>query len=254
MPKRIRKQIIYGTFFLLVWVLLIGGVYFRFFKPAASCHDHIKNQDETEIDCGGVCSNICKPIHALPIVMVGNPLIFTPVAGHESILAQVTNPNLDYAAKSFSYIFTLSDASGTAIKTFSGDSFMYPGEAKYILVPNFDALNFSKIDFSVENIKWVPSAETKGAPNIVLVGANMNSQDGNLVVEGSISNKDAITIPKITVLATFTGSLGEVLVGVSETEIDDLSPGENRSFSIVHPNIATVDLNATKIYIYAQRP
>ncbi len=253
MPRRLRKQILYGAFYLLVLALIGFGIYFLFFKPAPSCYDGIKNQDEVEVDCGGVCSGVCSTIKIKPLESVGQILILHPDEEHMSIFAQINNPNLDYAAKSFAYNFSLYDSSDTVVKSFRGSSFIYPGEAKYILVPNFPNVNFSRVSFAAENPEWVSSQEQKGAPNLVLVGAGVNVKEGKLVVEGNIVNKDIVIVPHVTVLATFTGDLGQV-AGASETEVTDLSPGESRAFSIVHPNIERVDLTATKIFLYAQSP
>ena len=87
---------------------------------------------------------------------------------------------------------------------------------------------------------------------MALVGAQVNMKEGKLVVEGNIVNKDVIVVASVLALATFTGDLGQI-AGVSQTEVADLSPGETRAFSIVHPNIERVDLAATKIFLYAQR-
>ena len=74
-----------------------------------------------------------------------------------------------------------------------------------------------------------------------------------MVIEGNITNKDVVIVGSITILATFLGNVDQV-AGASETEVTDLSPGETRAFSIVHPNIQNVDLSATKVFIYARRP
>ena len=252
MPRRLRKQILYGAFYLLVFALIWGGIYFLFLKPAPSCYDKVKNQDEVEVDCGGVCSGVCSTVKIKPLESVVQILTLRPDAEHMSLFAQINNPNLDYMAKSFIYNFSLYDSSDKVVKSFRGSSFIYPGEAKYILVPNFPNIDFSRVGFTAESPEWVSSKEASGAPNLALVGAQVNMKEGKLVVEGNIVNKDVIVVGSVLALATFTGDLGQI-AGVSQTEVADLSPGETRAFSIVHPNIERVDLAATKIFLYAQR-
>ncbi len=253
MPRRLRKQILYGAFYLLVLAVLGGGIYFAFFKPAQSCYDKIQNQDEVEVDCGGVCSNICTPVKIKPIELYGQILTLRPDAEHMSLVAQINNPNLDYSAKGFSYTFSLYDSSGTVIKSLTGTSFIYLGEAKYILVANVPRVDFSRVSFMAKNTEWVPSKDATGPPNLALVGAQVNVKEGKLVVEGSIANKDIIIVGQVTVLALFYGNLGQI-AGASQTEVTDLSLGETRAFSVVHPNIENIDLTATKIFLYAERP
>ena len=254
MPRRLRKQILYGVFYLLVLALIGGGVYLAFFKPAISCYDKIKNQDEVEVDCGGVCSGLCVPIRAKPIESVGQILVLYPESDSMSILAQIKNPNPDYAAKYFTYAFSFYDDTNNPIRVFQGTSFMYPGETKYILVPNVPSVDFLRVEFSAENIDWVPAKNEHGAPRVSIVGPEVNpTEDGRLVIEGTIVNNDVVILVNIAVLATFGGPLGQTS-GASQTEVIGLSPGEARAFSIVHPGLENIDLTATKIFIYAQRP
>lgn len=252
MPRRIRKQILYGAFYLLILVIIVGWAYFAFLKPAPSCYDKIKNQDETEVDCGGVCSGICSPIHAKPIQSIGQILTLYPDGDSMSILAQINNPNLNYMANNFTYTFSLYAGGDQPVRTFQGTSFIYPGETKYILVPNVPRVDFSRIDFTAGDMDWVPSGDIRGAPNLTVVGAEMNVKEGKLVIEGTMANKDIVIVGNVTVFATFGGALGQT-AGASQTEVTDLSPGETRAFSIVHPNIENIDLTATKIFLYARR-
>ncbi len=57
---RIRKQI---TILIIVGIFLVlvgTGIYYAFLKPAPTCFDGIKNQDEEEIDCGGSICISCE--------------------------------------------------------------------------------------------------------------------------------------------------------------------------------------------------
>ena len=181
MPRRLRKQILYGAFYLLVLVLIGGGIYFTFFKPAPSCYDNIRNQDEVEIDCGGVCSSVCSTVKIKPLEVNGQILTLRPDEKHMSILAQINNPNLDYMAKSFVYNFSLYDSADKIVKSFSGNSFIYSGEAKYILIPNFPNVVYSRIGFTAENVNWISTLDATAAPNIASVGARNKLEEGKLV-------------------------------------------------------------------------
>ena len=243
----------YGTFYLLFWVVVFGFIYVVFLKPKPTCFDKVLNQDEVEIDCGGVCTNVCIPFHALPIESVGQVTVLYPDEGHMSILARIRNPNTDYLVKSFLYTFILRDKQNTVVQTLEARSFIYPGETKYVLLPNIERVSFAGIEFKTDKVQWILAEGEPGPANVSAQGAEMRVKNGMLVVEGNVSNNDIALVPETTVIATFTGSLGQI-AGASQTEISNLAPGEKRAFSIIHPDIPTVDLSATKIFVYPRRP
>src|SRR3989338_3283035 len=129
------KRIIYGIFYLAILFVFLGFVYAKFLKPGPSCFDRVKNQDEQGIDCGGICGNVCLPPNLKPISLTDKVRFFYPVPAHVTILFRLENPNPGLLA-AFSYTGTVIGADDSNLGSFSGDSFLYPGEDKYILVPN----------------------------------------------------------------------------------------------------------------------
>jgi len=255
MTRRV-KQIVYSTFYLIVLICFVSAFYFVFIKPAPTCFDNVQNQNEEGIDCGGPCARFCLPHDLKPIDVVDRIYKFEPDSAHLSLLARISNPNLGYAAKNFSYSFLLYDDKGVLVQSFSGNSFIYAGEVKYIAVPNVAAplTSFSRIDFKLENPKWVPALEFGSQPQIALRGTEARiSNNNSLATEGQIVNNDTLLFPSVKIVVVFKGQLGQ-LTGVSETEINNLAPNESRPFSVVHPPITNVDISGTKIFAYALRP
>ncbi len=256
MTRRVKKQLIYGTAYLAAAAGIATAAYFLFLKPVPSCSDTIQNQGELAVDCGGPCSRVCSPsVQPIrPLELVDGVLILEPNAGHISVLAKVTNPNLAYAARNFLYEFKMFDTKGVALESIRGTSFIYSGEMKYILAPNVSRVDASRIEFTTDGAEWVSSkGEGENPPSVTVSGTGVRAEGGTIFIEGAILNEDIISVPRVTILGTFFGSVGQI-VGASETEVTDLSPGETKKFSIIHPMIEGADLAATKIFPYAKRP
>ncbi|MEK9179924.1 MAG: hypothetical protein AAB897_00745 [Patescibacteria group bacterium] len=253
MSTRSAKQIIYGAFFLIILGAIFTWVYFLYLEPVESCFDGILNQNEQGIDCGGVCANACLPVGLKALQTVDRVLTFRPTSSNLSILARVSNPNLDHAAKSFRYTFSLSDPTGKVVATFSGNSFLYAREVKYILLPNVPtpAEAFTSVSFKAQNAEWVVRDEFPGPPTLTVSGLDTRVEGNNLIVEGRVTNGDILAFSELRVIALFQGQFGQ-LAGASETIIDRIVPNETKSFSIIYPAIPNADLAGTKVFVYAR--
>ena len=254
MDRRLKKQLIYAVSFFVFLAIVIGGFYFVYLKPAPSCFDGIQNQKEEGIDCGGPCANACMP-QLNKLVLADRILILRPDATHISFLTRVSNPNFNYAAKSFSYSFDLLNASGSVVQSFPGNSFIYAGEIKYILVPNvpLPQAQFTNVDLRLdENPDWVPAGEFRGPPQFNTTGAQTNVLAKGISVDGNIINLDTMPFAKVTIVAIFIGKLNEV-AGASQTEVGNLAPNAPQPFSIIHPPMQNIDVLGTKISAYASR-
>ena len=254
MSLRRAKQILYAGFYILVWYGIISGVYYLFLKPVPSCFDNIKNQGEAGVDCGGLCAQVCVPEGIKPIALLENVFSFQPDQSHLSLLAHINNPNFDSAARSFKYSFLLYDEQGNLVQKFSGNSFAYAGEVKYILVPNvvLPRASFSRVDFKAEDLDWVPKNSLDVA-QIVISGFTPSVTEKTILIDGRVINKDKVSFPKVTIVAIFSGRFGEP-AAASETEIENLAPNESQPFSVIHPALANIDIAGAKVFVYAKRP
>jgi hypothetical protein len=249
------KQTVYGVFYIAVFAGIITGFYFVFIKPAPSCFDNIQNQGELGVDCGGPCAKVCIPANIKPITVIGNPLVFYEgqSKSNADFLAQVSNPNRDFAAKSFSYVFSLYDGQNNLLQSYRGASFLYAGDVRYIFMPNIAVpLGFSRLDFAVGDPDWVAAGDFIGPPALAIQGLQVNTAGGNLVASGNVVNNDTIPFAKVLLVAIFKGQFGQI-AGASQTEIDNLSVNEQRRFSIIRPAILNVDAAATQVFAYALR-
>lgn len=254
MPSRFIKQFIYGILFLVVLGGIISGIYSAFLKPAQSCFDNIQNQGEEGVDCGGPCKKSCLPQRLQPIELVQGVKIFYPASGRISLLAKIQNPNTEIAAKDFDYQFKVYDNQNKLLGAISGRSFIYSGEIKYLaeFLEEGNFKNANRAELLIENPNWVPATEFP-RPLLSVLNQQVEVYNGELRLRGKIINNDTIPFPKTIILAIFSNQLGAV-VGVSRTEIENFLAGENRSFTIMHPQIPGIESPKAEILIFSRRP
>lgn len=252
--SHLGKQLAYGVFYLVFFGAIVFLIYFLFFRQAPSCFDGIRSQNETGVDCGGVCAKFCLPADLKPIEIVGDVSVFRPSADQLSFLAKIQNPNSEAGAKSFGYRFDLYDENNRMVKTVSGESFVYASEIKY-LAEFADVKSLPKIDhveLSLTNLEWVNSDDF-ARPKIILQDKKIESSGGDVKISGRLLNDDTLDFPATMVVVVLKGAYGQLL-GVSETRLDNLMAGEARSFTVLHPAVPGLDPGKTGISIFARRP
>jgi len=245
------KQIVYSIIYIVVIFGIIIGLYF-FIKPNPSCFDGKQNQDEEGIDCGGSCAIECRP-EFKPIELVDHVFVLPVGAGRITILAQIKNENLNYAAKNFNFTFSIYNNSDQILKTINNSSFIYSGEIKYLAIPNLEINlgDVSRAELEIDSPKWVES-DVLSRPEVKIQNKNIGEESNNIRVEGNLVNNDPFSLPSVKVVAVFFSPLG-IPKGTSQTEISNLAPREVRSFRINHPPINGVDIPATQIFVFASR-
>lgn len=253
--SRTTKQILYGFFYLILWVFFFWLVYLAFFRSPASCFDNVQNQGEEGVDCGGPCTKACFLPTSKSIQEVGGVKILYPGQKKISLLVEIQNSNSNLAANFFNYHFLIYDSSGKLLGSIDDSSFIYANEIKYLAVPglNFDAVGkIGSVELVIDNVNWV-KPERFPKPQITIQGENAGVKGEQIQVQGKLADNDTISFAKVEVLSVFYGQLGQA-DGVSATEIDNLAAGEVKPFSILHPSISGVDLSKTQVFVYARRP
>lgn len=252
MRRRI-KQFVYGTFYTIVLVGILLSAYFSLIRPAPTCFDGKQNQGEEGIDCGGVCGNYC----IVSPVPLGTPsaVRVLPISSGEgasprfTLLAEVENRNEAYGALAFSYTFETYDASGGLLGTFSGTSFIYPREVKYVVATALEVAGGtlpSRATLSITGTEWVPTSALRPA-RLIVRDARTEVGEAAVEVQGVVVNDDTVPLPRIGIVAVFYDLQGRI-VGASKTELVRVGPRETRSFGVFHPLIPSIDPGRTRIF------
>jgi hypothetical protein len=256
MDLRRAKQVIYGAFYLIVVIGIIAGARFLFFRPAPSCFDHVQNEGEQGVDCGGPCAKVCIPANLQDITTL-NMTTFVSNPGQYTFLAQVANANPGFAAESFNYSFDLYDASGALIQSVPGQSFLYSGEVKYLLVPGLLlASPPANASLTITNVSWVPAGTLGSVPDFnnenqpTVTGVTISSS--TIAVSGELTDDDVADFTNVLVIAVFKDANGNA-VGASQTIIDNIVPGQTQNFTVMYPATPIIDSALTQLYAYALR-
>lgn len=228
---RLAKQITFGFIFLLIAGFFSWFVYVNFIQPPPSCFDNKKNQNETGVDCGGPCTP-CEIKYLKEIqVSQGWPKWFKTADSASGIIAEIYNPNPDWAAVSFSYQFDIKDQFGSLLKTVSGNSFIYGGELKYLIEPvvNVDLKKITSVDLKISNPKWVSINDFK-KPEVEIQDIKTEKKD-MLYVSGKAVNRSEFDFKNTIVYALVYNKNGEFLAA-SRTIIDSLDKFSSSNFKI----------------------
>lgn len=247
--RRPAKRFIYGVIFACFWVLIFYGVYLFFLKQPVSCFDNKQNQDETEIDCGGICP-ACELKTLKPIEVLSVKNFFF---NGQTVLVQLKNPNPTYAAFDLPFTIEIYDASGAIIQTVVYKTFLYAGENKYIIRELPSTTGDINIKIVPGMAVWKTAADFT-SPDMTFNGvASRLGENNKVIVSGNLQNNETLLFPLIAISALLYDSGGN-LISISKTEIRDVTAFEDRFFQIEHPNILNLDLSKTKLFFEAKRP
>jgi hypothetical protein len=219
-----QKQLTYGFVLILIIAIIIGlPVYFYFFNKTPTCFDKRQNQNETGIDCGGVCSRACSAD------VVEDPLILWsrafPIAnGKYNLVAYLQNPNINYVSERFNYVLSVYDDKNVLIGTREGVTSAPYNKNFVVFEQAFDAnqRTIGKVTFEIASkVTWIKSVEEKSkfsisSDQIVLVA-------GTPTLTSSITNKTVERFQNFYVVAIVYDVEGNAMV-VSRTLVDELQP------------------------------
>lgn len=235
MDYRLRKQIVIAVIFFSFLALLGVGFYFAFLKPAPTCFDGIRNQDEEEVDCGGPC--ISCEIKTLKDIEVNWAKAVLLEGNIYDLVAQVRNPNPNFGTANFKYRFDLKNENNQAIGSCQGSTFILPGETKYIIETNFQAAEpIASLTLEIANPErsaWqklkdyqVPALFIKDKQFAIL-----NEISHLAEASGVVKNDTFFDLDRVYVDVILFSRANEV-IGVSKTEVRTLLAGEGRYFSV----------------------
>ena len=95
-----------------------------------------------------------------------------------SAAAKIKNPNTNFGASNFSYTFYLYDTDGVQLATPTGESFIWPGESKYIIFGGIDLKKAPvKTLFQLGEPTW---REVKDFKGVALALSNVNYGIGQI--------------------------------------------------------------------------
>ncbi len=219
-------------------ILIIAGVIYARMRPAATCEDGLKNQNEEGVDCGGVCQKTCTPV-AQKLVVGQMGVVPSGIAGKYDFYVKVTNPNATFGDKNFYYTLNFKNSSGTVIATRKGSNFILPGETKYVIESNVVAAEKpTTFDFAINSADWVEFNSYYEKPDIQVVNKNYDEISGGVgfsEASGLLKNKSPYDFDLIKVEVILTDGNGKILA-LNSTQMNTVVSGEQRDFHATWPN------------------
>lgn len=253
MSRRLIKQLLYGTFYVLILVAVGYGIYTVTLKPVSSCFDNRQNGNETGVDCGGDCVS-CEIKNLQPLFL--SPAILFSADRNFSAAAEIRNLNTSHGTK-FDYEVNFYDAAGKNLRNIKNISFIYGGESKSLIegariTTGIPARAEIKIDG--QSISWQKQQDFFNPPhNVEAVDAKI--ENGQAVVSGRIINLNNHPLSRVIASSFLVDKLG-VKIGASKTLLENLTPFGSQDFKIIIPVkkdlVGEIDPEATAQSVFVE--
>jgi hypothetical protein len=246
MSIRRAKQLIYGTFYLLIVLVVCAGIYFVLVLPFVPA--------STPMLC---TPGMCTPTSTAPIT-ASIVSTFVTSLGHNTFLAQLQNADADFGASLVNYELDFDDASNTVLQSIPGQTFIYPSQNKYIFLPNETIpVTYDHMALVVTGAEWLASGTIGTDPGIAPGGfALQNIQTSvastTVSVGGQLVNTGVASYAQVIIMVLFKDSSGNV-IGVSQTELDNITAGVTNNFSVIYPAEPNINPAVNQILVYALR-
>lgn len=226
-----KRQLIYLSiifgFFLLIFLSL-----YLIYKPVPTCFDNKKNQDELEVDCGGICAKAC-PAQLIPLTIWWTR-IFPIGDGLYDVANLVENQNTHFGVKNIKYVLRIYDQFNVLIAERTGETFFNPQEKFVIYEPNIDTKErkaeraFLYLD---DTAVW---QRIKVTPPTLVVGTKNFSNLPQPRLQSKVTNSSLEMLRNSKFVAVLSDTSGNAL-GASQTLIDSLSGNESRELNFTWP-------------------
>ena len=232
MDSRTRKQLIIACVSVVVLTGGAFGLWRFFFYEAPSCVDGIRNQNETDVDCGGVCGQcvgLPQPLRKKNIEVVSGE------RGTFDVAFRVENPNSQWGVKTMPYSVLLKGAGGETLAEREGQLFLLPLEHAPVVE---QAVVSNRTPVSAEVIlgepTWVEVPDAVRDDQLIVLNPTFSRLAiGPDIAELSaiVRNDSPFTYDRIEVHAVLTDPNGGVLA-TRRTEMRTLAAGERREFRV----------------------
>lgn len=217
----------------LIILLIVGGVIaalvtivsaITVYDPP-SCTDGITNQDETGVDCGGVCPYLCTEQRQPPTVLFTKA--FTDkTTGRTVVAASIENKNSAAAAKNVPYRVVVYGIDQTLIQSVSGTFDLPPSATVVVFMSNIASgkhvVTNAFLDIDSSAIKWFSLTSD---PRIV-PGVSNTIQGGSVDaprIEAVLANGSATVLTDVRVVVLVRNVLKEI-IAASETIVPLIPP------------------------------
>jgi Mg-chelatase subunit ChlD len=229
----VGRRVQYGVGFSIFWCMVGVFIYFNSFYVSPTCKDRMMNGDETGIDCGGSCVQMCAADVLQPKVVWAES--FEIVDGQYNVVAYLENPNQIAGAPELNYKFELFN-NGTLVGEKSGKTSLPPNSIHPIFEGRVFTENNSPVTetkISLDNVElWLPASVVRDqfrATDINLKGSDVKPQLDVEITNTSLSNAE-----NMEVVATIFNDAGDP-VTASQTFVENISARSSKKIVFTWP-------------------
>ena len=233
---RKKKRIIIIAVYAAIFLGIVFWIYLAT-RPAATCTDGKKNQNETGIDCGGSCKACAEDTSKLSPISVVETAFVPSGQGRYDAVAKISNPNNGYGSSKFHYRLTLTDANGKILVDKSGEDFILPVETKYVIETGLITGGVpERVDVTISSTTWTKfSGYEKPQLNVYNKSYNLISSGvGFSQAYGLLRNESSFDFDTIEVNIVLRDSSSKI-VALNKTTMNTVNSGEERDFKLVWP-------------------
>jgi hypothetical protein len=209
------------------------------FRSEDNCFDKIKNQNEEDVDCGGICQKKCEKIIADNLVIGKMGAVSSGIDKKYDFYAEINNPNTIFGSKLFNYKLNFKNSSGEIIASKTGSNFILPGEKKYIIENNIESSEAPVLfDFNIVDSDWVKFSDYYEKPNAYIVNKNFNqisNEVGFFEATGLLKNESYYDFDLIKIQVILKDKSDNILA-LNSTQIKTVKNGESRDFKVFWPS------------------
>lgn len=225
-----KRRVGYIFFAIILLALVFSWpVYNHFFNKPQTCYDGIKNQDEGDVDCGGICSKLCSFESKDPLVLFER--FFQTAPGVYSLLARVENANQGVYVKEAQYVFRTYDKANVLLDERAGTTYMAPNSTFPIIeygvflgerVPAKTVISF------VNPIDWQRGVFKE--PSFEVLNIQREGDDILFAIRADLKNKEVYEIKNVKAIVIVYDTENNV-IATSQTIVDKIAPRGNAQIS-----------------------
>lgn len=231
--NRYKKRIMIIAIYVAI-LGFIGLLAYLVFAPDPSCFDGKLNQNEKEVDCGGVCTP-CEEKSGKELEIIERAFI-NGGGGTYDVAVKIKNPNNRVGLPSFGYSFQLKDASGKILAERKGKSYIMPAETKYIVEMNVPVTGLpSEMSFQASDVQWKTLAKVSNPQlNIYSKNIDVKSNGSGVQAQALLRNESSYDFAKIKIAVVLRDDDGNI-IGLGSNEKETVRSGEEREFKLFWP-------------------
>ncbi len=229
MDKYQKKRLKIGLVYLLIFVIIIGGIYLIIKSGAPSCSDGIQNQGEAGIDCGGPCSPC--PWQVQKDLKVNLAKAIETTDDYLDLMAEIENPNSEFGAKKINYVFKLYNAQDKLIQSYEQSSYILPRETKYLVKKKIsvsEVVDYVRLE--ILSVEWKELVEYD-KPELIIQNSSVSQQQDLVLATGTLENRSNYDFYEIDLWAVLFDKNSNI-IGVNKMGLDTVLSGEKRYFEL----------------------